>query len=126
MFSLLSSARSVLQRAAPSSAPRSAPGLARFRHGLAPRKITYLRRHKGTIPVPIGGSIKGTTLAYGDWGIRIVGDGARLSAPQLLAAQEAVQKKIKPIKGAKVYMRVFPDVPVCIKVCTNAGFTRRR
>ena len=30
--------------------------------------------------------------------------------------RSALRRKLKPIKGAKVYMRVFPDVPVCIKV----------
>jgi ribosomal protein L16 len=54
-------------------------------------------------------------LAYGEWGIRIKGNGARLSAKQLTTAQEVIQKKLKVIKGSKVYLRVFPDIPVCIK-----------
>lgn len=68
------------------------------------------------IPIPIGGSTKGTTLSYGDWGIRIKGQGVRLTAKQLTTAEEVIKRKIKPIKGAKVYMRVFPHIPVCIKV----------
>lgn len=89
---------------------------ARFRSQLAPRRIDYIRRHKGVIPVPIGGSTKGTTLAQGDWGIRIKGNGVRLTAKQLTSAEEAIKRKIKSVKGAKVYMRVFPDIPVCLKV----------
>ena len=88
----------------------------RGRGQLAPKKVKWLRRHKGRVPIPIGGSTKGTTLAFGEWGIRIKGNGARLSAKQLTTAQEVIQKKLKVLKGAKVYLRVFPDLPVCVKV----------
>lgn len=90
---------------------------ARHRSVLAPKQVKHLKRHKGRVPVPVGGSTKGTTLAYGDWGIRIKGNGARLSAKQLSTAQEVIVKKLKILKGSKVYLRVFPDIPVCIKVC---------
>ncbi|KAI0263112.1 ribosomal protein L16p/L10e-domain-containing protein [Gloeopeniophorella convolvens] len=107
-------------RASPLRAPApplvpGGPLLARFRHQLAPRKVTYIKRHKGVIPIPIGGSVKGTTLAYGDWGLRIKGEGVRLTAKQLMTAEEVIKRKIKVVKGAKVYLRVFPDIPVCIK-----------
>ncbi|KAF8067887.1 mitochondrial 54S ribosomal protein YmL47 [Lyophyllum atratum] len=87
----------------------------RARSQLAPRQVQHIKRHKGRIPIPTGGSTKGTTLAYGEWGIRIKGNGARLSAKQLTTAEEVIKKKIKVIKGCKVYLRVFPDIPVCIK-----------
>lgn len=90
---------------------------ARFRSQLAPMKIKYIRRHKGIIPIPTGGSVKGTTLAFGDYGIRIKGNGMRISAKQLVAAEDVLKRKLKTIKGVKVYMRVFPDIPVCVKVC---------
>jgi hypothetical protein len=88
----------------------------RTRTQLAPKKMVNMKRHKGKIPIPIGGSTKGTTLAFGDWGIRIKGNGVRFSAKQLLAAEEVLKRKIKIIKDAQVYLRVFPDIPVCIKV----------
>ena len=90
----------------------------RFRSQLAPRQVQHVKRHKGRVPIPIGGSTKGTTLAYGEWGIRIKGMGVRFSAKQLTTAEEVIKRKIKVVKGAKVYLRVFPDIPVCIKVCT--------
>jgi hypothetical protein len=41
-------------------------------HGqLGPKNMHYMKRHKGVIPVPVGGSTKGTTLAYGEYGLRI-------------------------------------------------------
>jgi len=78
--------------------------------------MAHIKRHKGRVPIPIGGSLKGTTLAYGEWGIRIIGQGARITAKQLTTAEEVVKRKLKVLKGAKVYMRVFPDIPVCVKV----------
>lgn len=39
----------------------------------------------------------------------------RLTAAQLTSAQAAVKRKIKPVKGAELFLRVFPDVPVCVK-----------
>lgn len=130
MFSL-PSARSLLAAIRPSTwsspfgAALNAPSLAlspaslvfaRQRHQFAPRQVKFLKRHKGVLPIPVGGSTKGTTLAYGDWGIRVKGNGMRITAKQLKSADEALRRKLRPIKGAKVYMRVFPDVPVCIKV----------
>ncbi|KAF9264258.1 mitochondrial 54S ribosomal protein YmL47 [Marasmius fiardii PR-910] len=88
---------------------------ARFRSQLAPRQVKYIKRHKGVIPIPTGGSIRGTTLAFGQWGIRIKGNGARLSAKQLTTVEDVIKRKLKVLKGAKVWLRVFPDIPVCIK-----------
>ncbi|EKM56890.1 uncharacterized protein PHACADRAFT_172578 [Phanerochaete carnosa HHB-10118-sp] len=120
-MNFLSSSRSLFSACRPSTSllslnsPHLGLNFARFRSQLMPRKVDWLKRHKGVIPVPIGGSMKGTTLAFGQWGIRIKGNGARITQKQLLAAEDAIRKKIKPIKGAKVFMRVFPDIPVCIK-----------
>ncbi|KAJ7136090.1 mitochondrial 54S ribosomal protein YmL47 [Mycena epipterygia] len=113
MFSL-----SALARRQPRNVPTALNPLSLFtrgRNNLAPRQVKHIKRHKGRVPIPIGGSTKGTTLAYGDWGIRIMGNGARLSAKQLETAEEVVKKKLKIIKGVKIYLRVFPDIPVCIK-----------
>ncbi|EMD31939.1 hypothetical protein CERSUDRAFT_59375 [Gelatoporia subvermispora B] len=122
MFSL-PSARSLFAACRPStsllsyvSTPLTTPvGFARFRSQLAPRRVKYIKRHKGVLPVPTGGATKGTTLAFGDYGIRVKGNGKRITAKQLETVEEMLKKKLKSIKGAKVYMRIFPDIPVCIK-----------
>ncbi|KAI6045299.1 ribosomal protein L10e/L16 [Pisolithus marmoratus] len=95
--------------------PRVQLGGVRFRSQLAPRQIQNVKRHKGRIPIPTGGSTRGTTLAFGDWGIRIKGMGVRFTAKQLMTAEEVIKRNIKVVKGAKVHLRVFPDIPVCIK-----------
>ncbi|KAI6127932.1 hypothetical protein EDD16DRAFT_1551071 [Pisolithus croceorrhizus] len=38
--------------------------------------------HKGRIPIPVGGSTRGTALPFGDWGIGIGGVGAEFAAEQ--------------------------------------------
>lgn len=64
--------------------------------------------------MPIGGSLKGTTLNEGEYGLRLLAP-ARLSAKQLQSAETALKRKLKVVKGAQVFMRVFPDIPVCVK-----------
>lgn len=64
--------------------------------------------------IPTGGSIKGTSLEHATYGLRVLSS-VRLTASQLTAAQVAIKRKIKPVKGAECFMRVFPDVPVCVK-----------
>ncbi|KIY46019.1 ribosomal protein L16 [Fistulina hepatica ATCC 64428] len=118
MFSLLRfSARASLRTFVPPAARYFPPVtvVRRHRTQLAPRKVKFPRQHKGSVPVRTGGSTKGTTLALGEWGIRVISDGVRLSAKHLHVAAETVRKKIKAIKGAKVLIRVFPHVPVCVK-----------
>lgn len=86
----------------------------RHRSQLAPRRVKYRKSHKGRIPFPTGGSLKGTTIQQGTYGIRLLAP-ARLSAKQLQSAETALKRKLKVVKGAQVFMRVFPDIPVCVK-----------
>ena len=133
MSFLLNSLRRPLFNArlgAPSGAlsmPLPLPGAAqqvRHRGQLAPRKMKWIKRHRGVIPIPTGGSTKGTTLAFGEYGIRIRSEGLRLTAKQLTTADEVLKRKLKPLKGAKIWMRVFPDIPVCVKVRAVAEYLR--
>ncbi|WVN87598.1 ribosomal protein L16 [Cryptococcus depauperatus CBS 7841] len=88
----------------------------RFKGQLAPRRTKYKKAAKGApgTQIPIGGSLKGTTLHHGTFGLRACSS-VRISAAQLASCQAAVRRKIKPIKGAQFYLRVFPDIPVCVK-----------
>ena len=115
MLGLLRSALRPALRAPAPTIPTSTT-FARGRHQLAPKQVKWDRKHKGRIPIPTGGSTRGTTLAFGEWGIRIIGCGARLTAKQLGTAEEVIKRKLKILKGSKVWMRVFPDIPVCVKV----------
>jgi len=42
---------------------------------------------------------------------------ARLSAKTLEACYDVLRRKTKANKGSEIFMRVFPDRPICVKVC---------
>ncbi|KAK4685953.1 large subunit ribosomal protein L16, partial [Tremellales sp. Uapishka_1] len=115
---MLSFFSSLLRPSTVASSSRSVlpplPQQVRFRSQLAPRRTKYRKAHKGSPTLPIGGSIKGTTLQHGTFGLRLLSS-TRLSASQLTSAMATIKRKIKPVKGAECWMRVFPDVPVCVK-----------
>ncbi|KAI1319774.1 mitochondrial ribosomal large subunit component [Mortierella claussenii] len=83
-------------------------------NSLQPKKMKYRKKHKGKIPIPIGGSTKGTYVEFGDYGLRIK-EGARLTAKQIQAAHTTIRRKIKAVKGSQIWTRVFPDIPVTSK-----------
>lgn len=86
----------------------------RYASNLGPRRTKYRKAHKGRVPFPTGGSVKGTTVMLGHYGIRSL-EPARISAVQLTAAETALKRKLKVVRGSQVFMRVFPDIPVCVK-----------
>ncbi|CAO3612336.1 unnamed protein product [Mucor hiemalis] len=86
----------------------------RFASNFSPKRTKYRKAHKGKIPIPTGGSTKGTTVEFGDYGLRVK-EGARLTGRQLTAVHNALKRKIKPVKGSQLWMRVFPDIPVSSK-----------
>ncbi|KAI3617902.1 hypothetical protein CBS9595_003811 [Malassezia furfur] len=86
----------------------------RWASNLGPRRTKYRKAHKGRVSFPTGGSVKGTTVSQGIYGIRTL-EPCRLSATQLSAAETALKRKLKVVRGSQVFMRVFPDVPVCVK-----------
>lgn len=67
MFSLCSTFTRLHVRAPTPLRPKGV----RHKVQLAPRKANFVRRHQGRVGIPIGGSIKGTTLKFGDWGLRV-------------------------------------------------------
>ena len=109
-------ARPALLNMLSKSAPVASPlgGQQRWASNLGPRRTKYRKAHKGRVSFPTGGSVKGTTVSQGIYGIRTL-EPCRLSATQLSAAETALKRKLKVVRGSQVFMRVFPDVPVCVK-----------
>ncbi|OLY78506.1 54S ribosomal protein L16, mitochondrial [Smittium mucronatum] len=81
---------------------------------LQPRFRKYKKAQKGRVPVRTGGSTKGNYLAFGNYGLRVK-DGCRLRAKILTSIYASVRRKIKSAKDSKIYLRVFPDIPVSSK-----------
>lgn len=86
----------------------------RYASNFSPRRTKYRKSQKGKIPLPTGGSTKGTTVEFGEYGLRIK-EGARLTGRQLTSVFTTLRRKLKTVKGSQMWMRVFPDIPVTTK-----------
>jgi ribosomal protein L16/L10AE len=82
---------------------------------LEPRRVRNRTTHKGVIPCRTGGSTKGTTMQYGDYGLRIIARGRPLSAKQLETADNILRKALKDVKGSRIYYRYACGRAVCKK-----------
>ncbi|MGQ0526978.1 MAG: 50S ribosomal protein L16 [Alphaproteobacteria bacterium] len=76
---------------------------------LSPKKFKHRKQHKGRIH---GLAKSGATLAFGAYGLKAM-EPDRLTARQIEAARRAVTRHMK--RQGKVWIRVFPDVPVSKK-----------
>jgi large subunit ribosomal protein L16 len=76
---------------------------------LQPRKTKYRKQQRGRVR---GKASRGYTLAFGDYGLKVL-EGGWLTAQQLEAGRVAIVRTAR--KGAKVWIRVFPDKPITKK-----------
>ena len=76
---------------------------------LAPKKFKFRKQHKGRIH---GNAKGGTTLNFGTCGLKALTPD-RVTSRQIEAARRAMTRHIK--RQGKVYIRIFPDVPVTSK-----------
>lgn len=74
-----------------------------------PKRTKYRKVFKGKIH---GDAKGGTTLAFGEYGIKTMEPG-RLTARQIEATRRAVTRHMKRV--GKLWIRVFPDTPVTKK-----------
>ncbi|KAH3903161.1 probable 54S ribosomal protein L16, mitochondrial [Saccharomycodes ludwigii] len=87
----------------------------RFTHEYAPRFKGGKKSQKGRVPVRTGGSISGSTLQFGTYGLRLKTEGVRLTALQLQEADNAVMRYIRQTTNGKMWRRLVTDIAVCIK-----------
>ncbi len=73
---------------------------------LQPKRRKHRKDFRGRMK---GLSQRGSSLSFGEYGIKALGR-AWLSAAQIEAARRAITHSIK--RGGKVWIRVFPDKPV--------------
>jgi len=76
---------------------------------LQPKRTKFRKAHKGRIH---GNAKGGTQLAFGSFGLKSLEPG-RITARQIEAARRAITRHMKRV--GKVWIRVFPDVPVSKK-----------
>jgi len=73
---------------------------------LMPKRVKYRKQQKGRM---WGNATTGTTLAFGEYGIKTL-ERAWITNRQIEAARIAIARTIK--KGGKVWIRIFPDKPI--------------
>jgi large subunit ribosomal protein L16 len=76
---------------------------------LMPKKTKYRKAFKGKIH---GMAKSGTEVSFGSYGLKAL-QPARITARQIEAARRAITRHIRRV--GKVWIRVFPDVPVSRK-----------
>lgn len=76
---------------------------------LQPKRTKFRKAFKGRIK---GTSKGGTTLNFGSYGLKAL-EPERVTARQIEATRRAVTRHMK--RQGKVWIRVFPDVPVSAK-----------
>jgi large subunit ribosomal protein L16 len=76
---------------------------------LQPKRTKFRKQHKGRNR---GVATTGNKVSFGEYGLKTV-DRGRLTARQVEAARRAINRYIK--RGGKVWIRIFPDVPVTKK-----------
>lgn len=81
---------------------------------LAPKRGHTQKSRKGRCRVPTGGSTRGTTVVWGDYGLRMRDHDRRVSAAQLATGAEAIKKRLKG-QRYRLYTRVCANIGVYTK-----------
>lgn len=110
----------VLRPSAPTF-PAAAPQHARLFSATAIRAGSWLEPNlprkkkmmKGRPRVPTGGSVKGTTVVWGDYGLRMCDHHRRISAQQLKVAEDTIKQRLRGEKY-RLYKRVACNVGVFV------------
>jgi large subunit ribosomal protein L16 len=76
---------------------------------LQPKRTKFRKAFKGRIH---GDAKGGYTLAFGEFGLKSL-EAERVTARQIEASRRAITREMK--RQGKVWIRVFPDVPVTAK-----------
>jgi large subunit ribosomal protein L16 len=76
---------------------------------LAPKKTKHRKQQKGRVR---GRALRGSTLAFGDFGLQVTARGW-ITARQIEAARVALTRHLK--RGGRVWIRIFPDKPISKK-----------
>lgn len=73
---------------------------------LQPKKTKYRKAQKGRVR---GIATKGNSLAFGDYGLKVL-EGGYITSQQLEAGRVAIVRTAR--KGVKLWIRIFPDKPI--------------
>ena len=74
-----------------------------------PKRVKYRKAQRGRMK---GVAVRGSTLAFGDFGLKAMEPGW-VTNRQIEAARVALARALK--RGGKIWIRIFPDKPVTKK-----------
>lgn len=86
----------------------------RFKHSYEPKTRQRDKKFKGRVPVRTGGSTKGSTVVFGEYGLRLRSEGVRIKAIQLKEADNSIMRALRPLSGT-LYRRLHCGLAVCVK-----------
>ena len=95
----------------PSSSTRFFSATSAQQNYLAPKAGESRKSRKGRCRVPTGGSMRGTTVVWGDYGLRMRDHDRRISAQQLKIAEDTIRKRLRGMKFI-MYMRIAANIGV--------------
>jgi len=78
---------------------------------LLPKKGANKKDRKGRPRVPTGGSTRGTTVVWGDYGLRLLDHDRRISAAQLKIGEDVIRKRLRGMKY-RLYTRISANIGV--------------
>lgn len=78
---------------------------------LLPKAGDAKKTRKGRPRVPTGGSTRGTTVVWGDYGLRMRDHHRRVSAAQLKNGEDTIRKRLRGLKY-RLYMRICANIGV--------------
>ena len=76
---------------------------------LMPKRVKYRKAQRGRMK---GLAVRGSTLAFGDYGLKALEPGW-VTNRQIEAARVSLARSLK--RGGKIWVRIFPDKPVTKK-----------
>ena len=76
---------------------------------MQPKRTKYRKQQKGRNR---GIATTGNRVSFGEYGMKATTRG-RITARQIEAARRAITRKVR--RGAKIWIRIFPDVPITKK-----------
>jgi large subunit ribosomal protein L16 len=76
---------------------------------LMPKRVKYRKAQRGRMK---GIALRGSTLAFGDFGLKALEPGW-VTNRQIEAARVSLARSVK--RGGKIFIRIFPDKPVTKK-----------
>ncbi|KIX05407.1 ribosomal protein L16 [Rhinocladiella mackenziei CBS 650.93] len=81
---------------------------------LTPKRPEKRKSMVGRPRMPTGGSVRGTTVVWGDYGLRMKDHDRRVSAKQLRVAEETIHRRLRG-ENYKLYKRVSANIGVYTK-----------